>query len=796
MALGWGEDELKHLFRAYLHMLQDELDGRPYRKVDYNREVQERTGRSKSSVEFKFANVSAVLDDLGLDWVQGYLPRFNYQGLMVSMGRQAIDEHFPQLWDLPQRTQGVRGSAPREFVAGASQASDSGATSHFGDERPVEAVSASSPDMRGSVDTKAQSDVLSFESLWERACGGLSAAVSMHTRESRAWPKGASAPGGDEVLALVRDAHLSLGPSPDELDIVLLIGGPGNGKSELLRKAKHGLEEVGATSHGVAQRRYRYRYPGGHELVVVNDASIPAAGKESADGELIRDLVNAFADRSSVLLAVNRGRLDDRTLHGGGDGSLAETRARDLVKWAHDQSTGTNPDGYVSSVSVCNWDAQDELPAVRCFVVLMDACSLLEQRPTVSLGGAAQQGVSSGHTIAALAQRREVQESTLGGEVLTQFVGRVLPWARELPDWHPIRANVEGLLDPRQRAGLGVWLRAGELAAGRKMTYRELWGAYVRAVIGDIPEAMTREQAKELLATPDPSSYLDLRRLAYLRTHQALMGISESGRRPATPDEHPVLRLTTLIDPVRDADPSWARSVHEAMAFRDPDVGPLATLRSIFEASEAPVPISMAFDEVLDEAFVEHVKGLSSTDRRVEEAWYGAYLLRMHALSIGQCAFRAELELWASEWRSAHKFWQEPTGQAIRTLFFPARRPGASMLLPALQPRAVPLLSSSDTPQFVRQVNTQHILQKVRRGDQLYVRLDLGEVSAEIDFDFALLREAMACVGGGPGVSQHAVATLPRLERFRATLLRHDSGQGYAVVDRDDVVNVETNHAW
>ena len=39
MALGWGEGELKHLFRAYLRMLQDELAGRSYSKVEYNREV-------------------------------------------------------------------------------------------------------------------------------------------------------------------------------------------------------------------------------------------------------------------------------------------------------------------------------------------------------------------------------------------------------------------------------------------------------------------------------------------------------------------------------------------------------------------------------------------------------------------------------------------------------------------------------------------------------------------------------------------------------------------------------------
>ena len=52
--------------------------------------------RSEGSIEFKHANISAVLVDLGLPYIDGYKPRFNYQDLLreVVVERLALDSRL------------------------------------------------------------------------------------------------------------------------------------------------------------------------------------------------------------------------------------------------------------------------------------------------------------------------------------------------------------------------------------------------------------------------------------------------------------------------------------------------------------------------------------------------------------------------------------------------------------------------------------------------------------------------------------------------------------------------------
>src|SRR5665213_916051 len=41
-------------------------------------------GRSHRSVEFKHQNISAVLQELGLPWIPGYVPKNNYQNAIFD----------------------------------------------------------------------------------------------------------------------------------------------------------------------------------------------------------------------------------------------------------------------------------------------------------------------------------------------------------------------------------------------------------------------------------------------------------------------------------------------------------------------------------------------------------------------------------------------------------------------------------------------------------------------------------------------------------------------------------------
>ncbi len=61
------------------------MEGRRYSKTDHRRALAELLdGRSDQSIEYKHANISAVLLDLGYPYVEGYKPRSNYQHLLYD----------------------------------------------------------------------------------------------------------------------------------------------------------------------------------------------------------------------------------------------------------------------------------------------------------------------------------------------------------------------------------------------------------------------------------------------------------------------------------------------------------------------------------------------------------------------------------------------------------------------------------------------------------------------------------------------------------------------------------------
>jgi hypothetical protein len=96
----WTREEVEATVADYLAMLADELAGRPYVKAEHRRQLMPLLrDRSEQSVEFKHANISAVLIDLGFPYISGYKPRGNYQRLLreVVAGRLIGDRAIQQL---------------------------------------------------------------------------------------------------------------------------------------------------------------------------------------------------------------------------------------------------------------------------------------------------------------------------------------------------------------------------------------------------------------------------------------------------------------------------------------------------------------------------------------------------------------------------------------------------------------------------------------------------------------------------------------------------------------------------
>jgi hypothetical protein len=90
----WSREEVEATVGDYFAMLHDELAGLPVNKAEHNERLRRLLrNRSKGSVEFKHANISAVLTLHGYPYIDGYKPRFNFQALLEQVVLEYLDVH-------------------------------------------------------------------------------------------------------------------------------------------------------------------------------------------------------------------------------------------------------------------------------------------------------------------------------------------------------------------------------------------------------------------------------------------------------------------------------------------------------------------------------------------------------------------------------------------------------------------------------------------------------------------------------------------------------------------------------
>lgn len=76
----WRPDEVELIVTDYLAMLTCELTGQAYNKTAKRQLLLKKLpGRTGGSIEFKHANISAVMLELGFPYLRGYKPRSNFQ---------------------------------------------------------------------------------------------------------------------------------------------------------------------------------------------------------------------------------------------------------------------------------------------------------------------------------------------------------------------------------------------------------------------------------------------------------------------------------------------------------------------------------------------------------------------------------------------------------------------------------------------------------------------------------------------------------------------------------------------
>jgi hypothetical protein len=95
----WSESEVTATVQDYFDMLHAELDGRPYVKAEHFRALgKQLNGRTKGAIEQKHMNISAILQELGYPFINGYRPFRNYQQLLKT----AVEDRIRQSAWLPR----------------------------------------------------------------------------------------------------------------------------------------------------------------------------------------------------------------------------------------------------------------------------------------------------------------------------------------------------------------------------------------------------------------------------------------------------------------------------------------------------------------------------------------------------------------------------------------------------------------------------------------------------------------------------------------------------------------------
>ena len=99
---GWTDEENDLIVAVYFAMLAEDVAGRKYNKAEHRRSLLPLLNdRSKSAVEFKHQNISAVLKGLGEDWIPGYKPAFNFQTSLADAVVRWLTAHPVWLTRLP-----------------------------------------------------------------------------------------------------------------------------------------------------------------------------------------------------------------------------------------------------------------------------------------------------------------------------------------------------------------------------------------------------------------------------------------------------------------------------------------------------------------------------------------------------------------------------------------------------------------------------------------------------------------------------------------------------------------------
>lgn len=90
----WTPNEIHTILPAYFEMLAMEIHGEVFVKARYKKAMAAQLEtRNSKAVEYKFMNISAVLEKHGFPYIVGYKPLRNYQALLEPVVNDYIKQH-------------------------------------------------------------------------------------------------------------------------------------------------------------------------------------------------------------------------------------------------------------------------------------------------------------------------------------------------------------------------------------------------------------------------------------------------------------------------------------------------------------------------------------------------------------------------------------------------------------------------------------------------------------------------------------------------------------------------------
>lgn len=272
----WSVSEIDALIDSYLIMLRSEIAGQKYNKRRSNIQLQERVSRTHASIEFKLCNLSAVLQEQGLPYIQGYKPRAHYQSALFEQVTCRLDE-FPraEIQSIPSDQLSEPMTYPEVSMTPSQRATNNGVPLKKSDQEVIpdaiwkENVADSSSGEQKSEIQCTFLDLLGR--LWDRSTGGGDVAYRPGVNSASALPT-APRPAGVEAACAWFAENAAESKIPKYL---FLAGGPGAGKSDAAGQLVAEYSKIGPAEDGLAHRTYYYQ-TGDRQTVLINDATIPS----------------------------------------------------------------------------------------------------------------------------------------------------------------------------------------------------------------------------------------------------------------------------------------------------------------------------------------------------------------------------------------------------------------------------------------------------------------------------------------------------------------------------------------